>query len=88
MDNLNNIIEFAPLVILVFAFFMAYRVFVTPAQMSEKFNAFEQHLEQKFVLQQTNEVTINEIKNDIAEIKDKFEKFDEKLDSIILMIKG
>ena len=71
---MDKFIEFAPTIIVIFAFFIAYKVFVTPEQMSEKFAAFEQHLESKFVLQQTHDIAISEIKCDIQAINEKLDK--------------
>ena len=71
---MDKIIEFAPSIIVIFAFFIAYKVFVTPDQMSEKFIIFEQHLENKFVLQQTHDIAITEIKADIQAINEKLDK--------------
>ena len=71
---MDKFIEFAPTIIVIFAFFVAYKVFVTPDQMSEKFASFEQHLENKFVLQQTHDIAITEIKADIQAINEKLDK--------------
>ena len=76
---MEKFIEYAPIIIVIFGFFIAYRVFVTPEQMSEKFISFEQHLENKFVLQQTYDVAITEIKTDNKEIKEKLDKIYDKL---------
>lgn len=71
---MDKFFEFAPTIIVIFAFFIAYKVFVTPEQMSEKFSLFEQHLENKFVLQQTHDIAITEIKADIQTINEKLDK--------------
>lgn len=76
---MDKFIEYAPTIVVLFGFFIAYRVFVTPEQMSEKFMSFEQHLENKFVLQQTYDVAITEIKTDNQEIKEKLDKIYDKL---------
>jgi hypothetical protein len=76
---MDKFIEYAPTIVVLFGFFVAYKVFVTPEQMSEKFMAFEQHLENKFVLQQTYDVAITEIKTDNQEIKEKLDKIYDKL---------
>lgn len=75
-------IDYAPLIIIVLYFFLQFRVFITPAQMSEKFITFEHDLEKKFVLQKTHDIAISEIKLDIQAIN-------EKLDRIYdILIKG
>lgn len=79
MNDLNKFIEYAPILIIVIAFIIQHKVFVTPEQMSEKFMSFEQHLENKFVLQQTYDVAITEIKTDNQEIKEKLDKIYDKL---------
>lgn len=79
MNDLNKFIEYAPILIVVIAFIIQHKVFVTPEQMSEKFMSFEQHLENKFVLQQTYDVAITEIKTDNQEIKEKLDKIYDKL---------
>lgn len=79
MNDLNKFIEYAPILIVVIAFIIQHKVFVTPEQMSEKFMSFEQHLENKFVLQQTYDVAITEIKSDNQEIKEKLDKIYDKL---------
>jgi hypothetical protein len=76
---MDKFIEYAPTIVVLFGFFIAYKVFVTPEQMSEKFMSFEQHLENKFVLQQTYDVAITEIKSDNQEIKEKLDKIYDKL---------
>jgi hypothetical protein len=71
---MDKFVEYAPILIVVIAFFIQQRIFVTPDQMSEKFIAFEQHLENKFVLQQTHDIAISEIKCDIQAINEKLDK--------------
>lgn len=71
---MDKFVEYAPILIVVIVFFIQQRIFVTPDQMSEKFIAFEQHLENKFVLQQTHDIAISEIKCDIQAINEKLDK--------------
>ena len=71
---MDKFIEYAPILIVVIVFIIQYKVFVTPDQMSEKFITFEQHLENKFVLQQTHDIAISEIKCDIQAINEKLDK--------------
>ena len=72
-------IEYAPILIVLFMFFLQYKIFVTPANMTKEFMAFEGHLEKKFVQKETYNVAITEIKSDIAEMKEKLDKIYEKL---------
>lgn len=60
-------------------FFLQYKIFVTPEQMTKEFMSFESHLEKKFVQKETYSVAIAEIKSDIAEMKEKLDKIYEKL---------
>lgn len=66
--------EYAPIIIIVLMYFVQQKIFVTPEQMSEKFIAFEQHIEEKFVLQKTHDIAITEIKADIQSINEKLDK--------------
>lgn len=79
MDDINKLVEYAPIIIVLFMFFLQYKIFVTPANMTKEFMAFEGHLEEKFVQKETYNVAITEIKNDIAEMKEKLDKIYEKL---------
>ena len=72
-------IEYAPILIVIFMFFLQYKIFVTPEQMTKEFMSFESHLEKKFVQKETYSVAIAEIKSDIAEMKEKLDKIYEKL---------
>lgn len=72
-------IEYAPIIIVLFMFFLQYKIFVTPANMTKEFMSFEVHLEKKFVQKETYNVAITEIKSDIAEMKEKLDKIYEKL---------
>lgn len=76
---MDKFFEYAPLIIVIFMFFIQYRIFVTPEQMTKEFMSFESHLEKKFVQKETYSVAIAEIKSDIAEMKEKLDKIYEKL---------
>ena len=76
---MEKVIEYAPIIIVLVMFFIQYRIFVTPEQMTKEFMAYEGHLENKFVQKETYSVAIAEIKSDIAEMKEKLDKIYEKL---------
>lgn len=73
MENalLTNLPQYAPYIIMVIAFCASYKIFITP-------EVLEQKLE-KYVLKETHDVTVREIKEDIAEIKEKIDKIYDKL---------
>jgi len=77
MENalLTNLPQYAPYIIIVVAFLVYYKIFVTPKDLD---NELEKKLE-KYVLKETHDVTVREIKEDIAEIKDKIDKIYDKL---------
>lgn len=86
---MDKFIEFSPWLIVILLFLWQNKIFVTPEVMEKRFAEFEQHIEKKFVLQQTHEIAITEIKADITEIKEQFDRFNAKLDSIHeILIKG
>ena len=71
---MDKFIEYSPWIIVILLFLWQNRVFVTPEQMERRFSDFEQHLEEKFVLQQTHDIAITEIKADIQAINEKLDK--------------
>lgn len=74
--------EYAPLVLVILIFLWQNRVFVTPEQMTHKFVKFEEHLEEKFVLQKAYDVAIKKL-------EESYEAIDNKLEKIYdLLIKG
>lgn len=72
MDNWQ---QYAPYLIIAIAFFTNYKIFVTPKDLD---NELEKRLE-KYVLKETYNIAVNEIKSDIAEMKDKLDKIYDKL---------
>lgn len=67
--------EYAPYIVIIIAFLTNYKVFVTPKDLD---NELERRLD-KYVLKETYNVAVNEIKSDIAEMKDKLDRIYEKL---------
>jgi septation ring formation regulator EzrA len=76
---MDKFIEYAPIIIVILGFFSAYKIFVTPVQMEKELSEFEHRLEKKFVLKETHNLAIAEIKSDIEEIKDKINRIYDKL---------
>jgi hypothetical protein len=70
----DKFIEYAPIIIVVIGFIISYKVFVTPVDMEKAFNIFEHRMENKFVLKETHNIAISEIKSDIQAINEKLDK--------------
>lgn len=71
MDNI--FIEYAPILIVVIGFLTAYRIFVTPNQLQNEISKLEKELDKKYVQKEVYKVVINELKEDISEIKEKLD---------------
>ena len=71
---MDKFIEYAPIIIVVIGFIISYKVFVTPVDMEKAFNIFEHRMENKFVLKETHNIAISEIKSDIQAINEKLDK--------------
>ena len=76
---MEKFIEYSPILIVVVVFFIQQKVFVTPVQMEKELSEFEHRLEKKFVLKETHNLAISEMKADIEEIKDKINRIYDKL---------
>lgn len=76
---MEKFIEYSPILIVVIVFFIQQKVFVTPVQMEKELSEFEHRLEKKFVLKETHNLAISEMKADIEEIKDKINRIYDKL---------
>lgn len=71
---MDKFLEYAPIIIVIFGFFIAYNVFVTPAQMQKAFIEFERFLDTKYVTKENHDIAISEIKCDIQAINEKLDK--------------
>ncbi|MBQ2391370.1 MAG: hypothetical protein II306_06335 [Clostridia bacterium] len=69
--NLEQLGTYAPYIVIAIAFLSTYKIFVTPKDLEEKLK--------EYVLKETYNVAIGEIKNDILEIKSLQAKIYEKL---------
>ena len=67
---MENFIEYSPIIIVVFMFFVQQKIFVTPEQLEKKHREIIDEIEEKFV-------TMNsfiDLKEQFSEIKDKIDK--------------
>lgn len=69
--NIEEFGQYAPYILIVIAFVSNYKIFVTPKDLDEKLK--------DYVLKETYNVSITEIKNDVIEIKQTLAKIYEKL---------
>ncbi len=69
--NINELGAYAPYILVAIAFLANYKIFVTPKDLEEKLK--------EYVLKETYNVAIGEIKADIIEIKSMQTKIYEKL---------
>ena len=76
---MDKFIEYAPAIIVIMGFFIAYKIFVTPQQLNEELKVFERDLDKRFVHKEVHDLAISELKEDIAEIKDKIDKIYDKI---------
>lgn len=72
---MEKLAEYAPYIVIIIAFMTNYKIFVTPKDLD---NELDKRLD-KYVLKETYNVAVNEIKSDIAEMKDKLDRIYEKL---------
>ena len=68
---MENWVQYAPYIIIVVMFCANYKIFVTPDVLDAKL--------ERYVLKETYNVTISEMKSDIADIKNKVDKIYDKL---------
>lgn len=76
---MDKFIEYAPIIIVVLGFIWQNNIFVKPDTMKDEFAKFEHAMEKKFVLKETHNLAISEMKSDIEEIKDKINRIYDKL---------
>ena len=65
--NLQDFLPYAPVILVVMAFFISYKIFVTPADLTETEKAILKEVENRFA---TKEI-VNALKEDITEVKKK-----------------
>lgn len=69
------LIQYAPYIVIIIAFLVQCNVFVTPKGLHEE---MDKKLE-KYVLKETHSVTVDQLKADMAEMKDKLDKIYDKI---------
>ena len=68
---MENWVQYAPYIVIAVMFCANYKIFVTPDDLDTKL--------ERYVLKETYNVTISEMKSDIADIKSKVDKIYDKL---------
>lgn len=68
---MDKFIEYAPVILVVMGFFIAYKIFVTPEQLSKEFIRVKEEIEATYVRKDVNDITLSQIKEDTSETKDK-----------------
>ena len=69
--NIEQLGIYAPYILIAIAFLSNYKIFVTPKDLDDKLKYY--------VLKETHNIAISEIKSDIDEMKTKLDKIYEKL---------
>lgn len=68
---MDKFIEYAPVILVVMGFFTAYKIFVTPEQLSKEIIRVKEEIEATYVRKDVNDITLSQIKEDTSETKDK-----------------
>lgn len=68
--NYQDIIEFAPLILVIFMFFLQNKLFVTPEQLEKRHRDILHDIETRYA----SLFVVNELKEDFSEIKHKIDK--------------
>ena len=79
---MDKYIEYAPMIVVVIGFLCAYNIFVTPKQLKNELEKLQMKFEVKFdkyVLKETHDLAINEIKADYSDMKNKIDKIYDKI---------
>ncbi len=67
---MDKFIEYSPIIIVVFMFFIQQKIFVTPEQLEKKHREIIEEIEEKFVSMNS----FIDLKEQFSEIKDKIDK--------------
>lgn len=70
---MSEFLRFAPVIIVVVGFLIAYKIFVTPAQLEKELTRFRYELDKKYVHKEVHALAISQMKEDISEIKKKID---------------
>ena len=81
MDNLafQDIIQYAPWLLVAFLFFKQNRMFVTPDQLQEIIQDLKDKIDEKFVRKDVHNIAITELKADITDMKEKIDQIYNKV---------
>lgn len=81
MDNLafQDIIQYAPWLLVAFLFFKQNRMFVTPEQLQETIQDLKEKIDAKFVRKDVHNIAITELKADITDMKEKIDQIYNKV---------
>ena len=67
---MEKFVEYSPIIIVVFMFFVQQKIFVTPEQLEKKHREIIEEIEEKFVSMNS----FIDLKEQFSEIKDKIDK--------------
>lgn len=81
MDNLafQDIIQYAPWILVAFLFFKQNRMFVTPEMLQETIQDLKDKIDEKFVRKDVHNIAITELKADITDMKEKIDQIYNKV---------
>lgn len=70
MENLDVMMQYSPVIMLVLVYFIQMKIFVTPETLEKKHREIMQEAERRFA----PSVSVQELRGQIFEIKDKIDK--------------
>lgn len=81
MDNLafQDIIQYAPWILVAFLFFKQNRMFVTPEMLQDTIQDLKDNIDEKFVRKDVHNIAITELKADITDMKEKIDQIYNKV---------
>lgn len=81
MDNLafQDIIQYAPWILVAFLFFKQNRMFVTPEMLQDTIQDLKEKIDSKFVRKDVHNIAITELKADITDMKEKIDQIYNKV---------
>ena len=75
----NYYIQYAVIILVVDGFCVSYKVFITPAQLSEIIENLKKEIKRDYVSKEVHDLAINEMKADVSDIKNKIDKIYDKI---------
>lgn len=76
---MSNYIQYAVIILVVVSFCVSYKVFITPAQLSEIIENLKKEIKRDYVSKEVHDLAINEMKADVSDIKNKIDKIYDKI---------